>query len=102
MKILLIEDEKALAESISDYLKGEGYVCELAKDFYAAEEKVGLYQYDCVLVDITLPGGSGLDLVKQIKKLKTNAGVKVCNGTQRSGTCMETDGKRKEISGVVC
>lgn len=75
MKILLIEDEKSLAESISDYLKGEDYICEWAKNFYQAEEKVGLYQYDCILVDISLPGGSGLDLVKQIKKLKTNAGI---------------------------
>lgn len=75
MKILLIEDEKSLAESISDYLKGEDYICEWAKNFYEAEEKVGLYQYDCILVDISLPGGSGLDLVKQIKKLKTNAGI---------------------------
>lgn len=75
MKVLLIEDEKELAEAILSFLKKEGYVCEAAKDFLSADEKISLYQYDCILVDITLPGGSGLDLVKTIKKAKGKSGI---------------------------
>lgn len=75
MKILVIEDENALSESIASYLSQEGYNCELAADFYIAEEKALLHNYDCILLDITLPGGNGLTLLKNIKKEKPNAGV---------------------------
>jgi len=75
MKILLIEDEKVLSESIVCYLKQEGYVCETALNYNAADEKISLYQYDCILVDVTLPGGSGLDLVNTIKKVKMKSGI---------------------------
>lgn len=75
MKILLIEDEKGLADSISTYLKQEGYICEVVFDFNTASEKIDLYKYDCVLVDINLPGGSGLDIVKSLKKIKDQTGI---------------------------
>jgi DNA-binding response OmpR family regulator len=75
MKLLLIEDEKQLADSILDYLKQEGYRCEWACDYFSAEEKAGLYQYDIVLVDITLPGGNGLKIIDQLKKSKSGAGI---------------------------
>ena len=67
MKILIIEDEKELRESISDYLKSEDYICEVAYDFESAIEKTESYQYDCILLDITLPGGNGLDILKELK-----------------------------------
>lgn len=75
MKILVIEDEAALAGSISGFLKEGGYVCEVAKDFRSADEKISLYSYDCILVDISLPGGNGLDLVRAIKKSRSKAGI---------------------------
>ena len=75
MKILVIEDEKELSDSIVKYLKQEGYVVETAKDFYAADEKVGIYNYDCLIVDISLPGGSGLDIIRKVKKNQKQAGV---------------------------
>jgi len=75
MKILLIEDEKGLADSISTYLKQEGYICEVVFDYTTASEKIDLYKYDCVLVDINLPGGSGLDIVKSLKKIKDQTGI---------------------------
>ncbi len=75
MKILLIEDEQALAESIIDYLKHEGYVCEHASTFNTGEEKVVLYEYDCILVDITLPGGSGLEIVRSLKRHNPRTGL---------------------------
>lgn len=67
MKILIIEDEKALSESISTYLKAQDYICETAADFNAAIEKTEGYDYDCILLDIGLPGGSGLTVLKELR-----------------------------------
>ncbi|MDO8999150.1 MAG: response regulator transcription factor [Bacteroidota bacterium] len=75
MKILLIEDEPELRKSIKQYLHQEGYLIESASDFIKAQEKVNVYQYDCILVDITLPNGSGLDIVKQLKDANSKAGI---------------------------
>ena len=67
MKILIIEDERSLSESIATYLKGEDYICETASGFKQALEKTELYEYDCILLDITLPDGSGLEILKTLK-----------------------------------
>ena len=75
MKILLIEDEKALATTILDFLKSESHVCEWVADVPAATEKIEVYNYDCILVDIMLPSGSGLTLVEQLKKNEAKAGI---------------------------
>lgn len=75
MKILIIEDEPALQQSIRKYLEQQGYVCETAGDFLAGMEKVDQFNYDCVVVDIGLPKGSGLDIVKKIKEIKSKAGI---------------------------
>ncbi|MEO6301819.1 MAG: response regulator transcription factor [Bacteroidia bacterium] len=75
MKILLIEDEPELRRSIKEYLHQEGYLIESASDFIKAQEKVNVYQYDCILVDITLPKGNGLDLIKQLKEANSKAGI---------------------------
>ena len=75
MKILIIEDEKALSESIVAYLKGEDYLCESASDFNSAIEKTEQYDYDCILLDITLPGGSGLEILKGLKANNKTDGV---------------------------
>lgn len=75
MKILLIEDEPELRKSIKQFLYQEGYVVESADDYVKASEKASDYDYDCVLVDITLPGGNGLDIVRQLKKNNSKAGI---------------------------
>jgi DNA-binding response OmpR family regulator len=75
MKILLIEDEKQLADSISSYLEQEGYTCEVALDFLKGDEKIEVADYDCVLLDITLPGGNGLDILNHLKKRRPEAAV---------------------------
>jgi DNA-binding response OmpR family regulator len=75
VKILIIEDEKELSESIASYLKGEDYVCEIAATFNKAMEKTELYDYDCILLDITIPGGSGLEILKELKANKKMDGV---------------------------
>ncbi len=77
MKILLIEDEPALAQAIQTYLTQEDYRCEMAPDFETASMKVNLYAYDCILVDITLPDGNGLDIIRELKQLQSKAGILV-------------------------
>lgn len=75
MKILVIEDEPGLRESIQQYLQHQGYVCEVVGDFNQGLEKVRIYNYDCVVVDINLPYGSGLNIVKELKALEAKSGI---------------------------
>ncbi|HEY5370765.1 MAG TPA: response regulator transcription factor [Hanamia sp.] len=75
MKILIIEDEKALQESILQYLEHQGFVCEAVGDFLNARERVGQFVYDCIVIDIGLPYGSGLDIVKELKDMESKAGI---------------------------
>lgn len=75
MKILIVEDEKELSHSICAYLANEQFMCEQAFDFEAAIEKILLYEYACIVLDITLPGGSGMDLLKELKKENKLDGV---------------------------
>ena len=75
MKILLIEDEPELQKSIKQYFKMGVNVVEIAVDYGKAEQKIAIYDYDCILVDITLPNGSGLDLIAAIKEKKSKAGI---------------------------
>lgn len=75
MKILVIEDEDKLRDSIVRYLQGGRYRCEVAADFDTALEKIDLFDYDCILLDISLPGGSGLSLLKIMKENKRYNGI---------------------------
>ncbi|GAC1430308.1 MAG: response regulator transcription factor [Chitinophagaceae bacterium] len=75
MKILVIEDEKELSKSMIAYLKAENYLCESAGDFNTAMEKTEAYNYDCILLDISLPGGNGLQVLKELKKAGKTDGV---------------------------
>lgn len=75
LKILLVEDDPHLAESILACLSQEGYLCERAATFLEAEDKLLFTTYTLAIVDITLPGGNGLDLIKQIKKSKAETGL---------------------------
>lgn len=75
MKILLIEDEMALSETISLSLESENYLIEQAFDYQHALAKITAYQYDCILLDIMLPGGSGLDLLAELKAMNKHESV---------------------------
>lgn len=57
------------------YLESEGYICETANDYQKASEKVNVYDYDCIVVDITLPKGSGLQIIEELKEKKSEAGI---------------------------
>ena len=68
MKVLVIEDDPSLREIICRSLEKERYVTEEAPDFQTALEKTADYTYDCILLDIMLPDGNGLDLLEELKK----------------------------------
>jgi DNA-binding response OmpR family regulator len=75
MKILIIEDEQGLQQSVKKYLEHQGFVCEVVGDFTTGIEKVHNYNYDCVVVDIGLPDGNGLEIVRQLKKIESQTGI---------------------------
>lgn len=75
MKLLIIEDERQLSDSIVCYLGREDYRCEQAFTFDEALMKVGVYEYDCILLDLMLPDGSGLDILRRIKQCHPETGV---------------------------
>lgn len=75
MKVLIIEDEKELRRSVLVYLHKEGYVLESANDYPTASDKINDYDYDCILLDLNLPGGNGLDILRNLKKNKPDTGV---------------------------
>ncbi|WP_418699272.1 response regulator transcription factor [Bacteroides sp.] len=75
MKLLIVEDERELSDSIVNFLNREDYLCEQAFSVPEAMTKVGLYEYDCILLDLMLPGGSGLDVLRRIKKETPQTGV---------------------------
>lgn len=75
MKILIIEDEPQMLENMRETLAQEKYQIEIAADYKTASSKLGVYDYDCILLDINLPDGNGLELLKQIKSHGKDEGV---------------------------
>lgn len=75
MKILVVEDEKELLKSIHDSLIQEQFLIETAENYHTASEKIALYTYDCILLDIMLPGGNGLQLLQQLKDMGKSENV---------------------------
>ena len=75
MKLLIIEDERDLSNSIVTYLSSENYLCEQAFTYNEAKDKINLYDYDCILLDLMLPGGNGLDVLREIRHRNNPVGV---------------------------
>lgn len=75
MKLLIVEDEEELANSISSFLSNEHYLCEYATTVHEAIDKVNRYSYDCILLDLMLPGGSGLQVLEELRAQQKNDGV---------------------------
>ncbi|MDE1193562.1 MAG: response regulator transcription factor [Arachidicoccus sp.] len=75
MKILIVEDEQDLARSIRQYLQNQNYLCEIASTVQQGREKIEYFDYDCILLDIMLPGGTGLQLLEELKRDKKTDGV---------------------------
>lgn len=75
MKILIIEDEKQLVKSMAQFLRQESYVCEIAYTASEANEKILLFEYDCILLDISLPDGNGLKILEKLRANNKADGV---------------------------
>lgn len=75
MKLLIIEDERQLSDGIVSYLGQEDYLCEQAFTFSEAMMKIDIYEYDCILLDLMLPDGTGLDILRHIKQRTPQTGV---------------------------
>ncbi len=75
MKLLLIEDEIALADNIHAYLSTSEVVCEVATSYSIAIDKLGIYKYDIIILDIMLPDGNGLDIVRYLKDQQLESGI---------------------------
>ena len=84
MKLLIVEDEIELLIAISNYLIKENYLCELADNFTDAREKLSMNAYDLILLDISLPDGNGLELLKTIKEHQEKAGVIIVSAKNSS------------------
>ncbi|PWK21637.1 DNA-binding response OmpR family regulator [Arcicella aurantiaca] len=75
MKILLIEDEKTLALDIINYLSNQETICEWVATFKDASDKIQSYDYDCILLDLSLPDGNGMALLEQLKEAQKLDGI---------------------------
>jgi DNA-binding response OmpR family regulator len=75
MKVLIIEDEPELAKNMISYLSDQNYLCELAVDFQEALDKIRFYTYDCILLDLMLPGGNGMTILDELKAQHKEEGV---------------------------
>ncbi|MDP4278262.1 MAG: response regulator transcription factor [Bacteroidota bacterium] len=75
MKVLVIEDELALLQDIRNYLEGANMTVETASDYQQALSKISGFDYDCLVVDINLPHGSGFDIIHKLKAQESKAGI---------------------------
>lgn len=75
MKILVIEDEKDMLDNIQQTLEKEGFVVEGVGTYRQAMDKIGVYEYDCILLDISLPDGNGLEVLQELKNQGLSDGV---------------------------
>jgi DNA-binding response OmpR family regulator len=75
MKLLIVEDNLKLLETIKETLESEKFLCEAAANYETAHEKIFLYTYDALVVDINLPDGTGLDLIRKMKQQNSTTGI---------------------------
>jgi len=75
MKILVVEDEKGLAESIVSQLSKEQFLCEVVYTLEDAVEKINLYSFDCAIIDLNLPDGEGFAVIEALRKISTATGI---------------------------
>lgn len=75
MNILIVEDESELCKSIVAYLTSANYLCDVAVNYKTAIDKVETHDYDCILLDISLPDGNGLNVLKELKENRKTDGV---------------------------
>lgn len=89
MKLLLIEDEKELALSIQKYLTNNDFVCQWIDNAKAAIDKISIYDYDCILLDLMLPDGNGFEILKELKDQNKAEGIIIISAKETLETRIE-------------
>ena len=89
MKLLLIEDEKELALSVQKYLTDKDFVCEWVNNAKAAIDKISIYDYDCILLDLMLPDGNGFEILKELKGQNKTEGIIIISAKETLETRIE-------------
>lgn len=89
MKILIIEDEKEIAQNIKNYFTTNGIQCEMAVNYTIALSKIDAYDYDCVLLDLMLPDGDGFDILRELKRKNKTEGVIITSAKENLETRLE-------------
>lgn len=89
MKILIVEDEHEIAQSIKDYFKSNAIQCETAENYALALTKIESYDYDCILLDLMLPDGNGFDILRELKKKNKTEGVIIISAKETLDTRIE-------------
>jgi DNA-binding response OmpR family regulator len=89
MKLLLVEDEADLADSILEYLEGNDFICEWVNNSAEAIEKISVYDYDCIMLDLMLPDGHGFEVLKELKNQAKTDGVIIISAMQTLETRLE-------------
>lgn len=89
MKILIIEDELEIAQSIKNYFKTNGIQCETANNCATALVKIDNYDYDCIVLDLMLPDGDGFDILRELKRRNKTEGVIVISAKEALDTRIE-------------
>jgi DNA-binding response OmpR family regulator len=89
MKILIVEDEKLLSRSIQEYLESSNCVCEIASTKNDASLKISMYEYDCILLDLSLPDGHGFEILKELKSKNKTEGVIIISAKENLETRIE-------------
>ena len=90
MKVLLIEDEKNLANNIQDYLNDHALLCEWTENIAGALDKIQAFEYDCILLDLMLPDGNGFKILEELKKQNKNEGVIIISAKESLETRIES------------
>lgn len=75
MKLLIVEDEKRLCQTVAKHLKDEGYTVDMCYDGSDALDYINGTEYDAVILDIMLPGIDGISVLKKIRAKKLNTPV---------------------------
>ncbi len=89
MKLLLIEDEKELALSIQKYLTNNDFICQWVDNAKAAIDKISIYDYDCILLDLMLPDGNGFEILKELKDQNNAEGIIIISAKETLETRIE-------------
>lgn len=100
MRLLVVEDEKALCESIAKGLRLDGYEVDTAFDGEEAMEIISTDSYDLIILDLNLPGMDGLDILKNMRASDNETNVLILSA--RGGLSDKIEGLDSGANDYLC